>query len=243
LKTIILAAGYATRLYPLTLDRPKALLPVAGKPIIDYLVDEISTIPSVSAIYVVTNDKFHAQLEQWGRNAATHIPVSVLNDLTTDDTNKRGAIGDISFTIDSCGIDDDILVMAGDNFFTFKLIDYYNFFRSVGTDCVCAKEFDDLALLRQFAVASVDASGKLTDLAEKPAEPKSNLAVYASYFYKKDTVPMFKAYLEEGNNPDAPGYFVEWLYKRKPVRVYPFNGECIDIGTPAQYEEVNRRFK
>lgn len=245
MKAIILAAGYATRLYPLTLDRPKALLPIGGRAIIDYIVDEICTIPAVDAIYVVTNSKFYKHLTDWSKAATAPVPISVLNDLTTDDTNKRGAIGDIAFTIDAYNIDDDILVIAGDNFFTFKLLDYYNFHRTVGgggADCVCAKEIDDIELLRGFAVAAMDDQRRLTALEEKPAQPKSNLAVYATYFYTKQTLPLFETYLREGNSPDAPGHFPEWLYKRQSVYVFIMDGECIDIGTPRQYEEVNRRF-
>lgn len=240
MKAIILAAGYATRLYPLTLNTPKALLPIGKKPIIDYIVDEINGLPEVDGIFVVSNDKFYNGFMDWVAGSSSKIPVKVLNDGTTDDSNKKGAIGDIAFTINSENIDDELLIIAGDNFFTFSLKEYYDFYKSTGGDCVCAKIINDAARLRQMAVAQVDEQSRITVLEEKPAEPKSNLAVYAAYFYKKETVPLFEKYLSEGNKPDAPGYFPEWLYKRGDVFVYKMNGECFDIGTPEMYAEVNR---
>lgn len=243
MKTIILSAGYATRLYPLTLDQPKSLLPIGGKPIINYIVEAVNLLPDVTDIYVVTNDKFYNHLYKWSKSVKSRLPVSVLNDMTTDDSNKRGGVGDIAFTIESFGIDDELFVIAGDNFFTFDLPSYYSFYKSKGVDCVCAKELNDINMLRQFAVAAADENGFLTELVEKPREPKSNLAVYASYFYTRETAALFDVYLKEGNNPDAPGYFPEWLYRRKPVAVYKMDGECYDIGTPQMYDEVNRMMR
>ena len=242
MKAIILAAGYATRLHPLTLNQPKSLLPVAGKPIINHIVEKVNTIPLIDAIYVVTNGKFYERFADWSKTAVSNAPISVLNDHTTEEANKKGAIGDIAYTIDSFSINDETLVIAGDSMFTFSLLDYYIFYRYVDADCVCAKELNDAALLRQFAVASVDLTGKILSLVEKPQEPKSNLAVYSTYFYKKDTLPLFHTYLAEGNNPDSSGYFPEWLHRRKPVYAYTINGQCYDIGTSQQYEEVNRIF-
>ena len=138
--------------------------------------------------------------------------------------------------------DDDLLVAASDNFFTFPLMRFYEAFRRNGCDTLLAARFADRDLLRRFAVATVDEHLRVTHLEEKPAEPKSDLGVYALYFYKRDTLPLFAQYLAEGNPPDAPGHFPVWLYPRREVRVYPFEGECIDIGTPQSYHEVCERF-
>ena len=243
MKAVILAAGYATRLYPLTKDRPKALLPIAGKPMLDYIVEEICTISAVDKIFIVSNSRFYKNFLDWANLSEYKIPIKVLDDGTTDDSNKKGAIGDIDYVIDAEAIDDETLVMVGDNLFTFKLLDYYNFYKEKDGDCVCAKQADDIDDLRRFAVAEVDGKGQILNLIEKPENPPSNLAVFGTYFYKKDTVPLIKQYLSEGNKPDAPGYFPEWLYKKKPVYVFKMNGECFDIGTPEMYEEVNRLFK
>lgn len=243
MKAIILAAGYATRLYPLTIDKPKALLPIAGKPILDYIVDEIETIDSVSDLVIVSNDKFCANFEKWNEKRHSRINITVLNDNTTDDTNKLGAIGDIQFAIDKMQINDDILIMAGDNIFTFKLKDFYNSYLKNDKDMILVKELDSIDDLRRMANVETDENGKVIGMVEKPENPKSNMAAFASYIYKKDTVPLIKRYLDEGNNPDAPGFFPSWLYKQKDVYTYKFSGECYDIGTPKSYKEVNEIFE
>lgn len=240
---IILAAGYATRLYPLTINRPKALLPINNKPIIDYIIDEIETIEPVKEIIVISNHKFADCFFEWAKESKRKKKLTVLDDGTTTEETRRGAIGDILFAIKEKNIDDELLVVAGDNFFTYKLKDYYDYYVKKDRDCVCVKKFDNRELLKQFGVALLDENGRVLDIEEKPKEPKSDTAVYATYMYKRDTVPMFSQYIEEGNKPDAPGYFVEWLYKRKEVYAYTFEGECYDIGTPESYKEVCEEFE
>ena len=243
MKAIILAAGYATRLYPLTLNMPKALLPIGGKPIIDHIVAKMDTVEELDEIYVVSNDKFAGHFEEWVKTAVSRVPIRVLNDGTTDDSNKRGAIGDISFVIDEMKIDDDLMVIAGDNFFTYSLKDYVRFFREKDRDCVCVKVWEDESQLSQFGIALLDWAGKVLDIEEKPAKPKSNTVVFAAYLYKKETVPMFAEYLAAGNKPDAPGNFPAWLYKKQEVYAYTFDGECYDVGTPESYHEVCEMYK
>lgn len=243
MKAIILAAGYATRLYPLTLHTPKALLPINQKAIIDYIVEELNTIQEIDAIYVVTNHRFADDFTTWAKTAPGKTPIEVIDDGTTDDTNKKGAVGDIGFVIEQKQIDDELLVIAGDNFFTYSLRDYVNFYREKGHDCVCVKKWPNREELKQFGVALLDADGKVLDIEEKPAQPKSDTAVFATYLYKQDTVPLFAEYLAAGNNPDAPGNFPAWLYRRKDVYAYTFSGECYDIGTPESYREVCRMYE
>lgn len=243
MKAIILAAGYATRLYPLTLHTPKALLPINQKAIIDYIVEELNTIQEIDAIYVVTNHRFADDFTTWAKTAPGKTPIEVIDDGTTDDTNKKGAVGDIGFVIEQKQIDDELLVIAGDNFFTYSLQDYVNFYREKGHDCVCVKKWSNREELKQFGVALLDADGKVLDIEEKPAQPKSDTAVFATYLYKQDTVPLFAEYLAAGNNPDAPGNFPAWLYRRKDVYAYTFSGECYDIGTPESYREVCRMYE
>lgn len=242
MKAIILAAGYATRLYPLTLNQPKALLPIAKKPIINYITEQIETIDSVDEIIVISNDKFYPHFCNWQKESKCTLKITVLNDNTTDDENKLGAVGDMSFAIDKLGIDDEILVMAGDNIFTFDLVDFYNKYKEKNADMILVKKLDDVEELRRMANVEMDADGKVYGMVEKPQNPKTNIAAFAMYIYKKDTVPMIKQYLDEGNNPDAPGFFPSWLYKQKDVYAYAFEGECYDIGTPKSYKEVNEIF-
>ena len=238
IKAIILAAGYATRLYPLTLNTAKALLPINNKPIINYTINELNKIKAIDKIYVVSNDRFYNDFCTWQKNVETIAPIEILNDKSKSEEDRLGAIGDIQFCIEQKNINEDTIIIAGDNFFTSSLKPYYDFFKENNKDCVCVKEFFDKEKIKQFAVANLDASGKITNLEEKPKYPKSNIAVYACYIYKKNTIALFETYLQEGNKKDAPGHFVEWLYKRKPVLAYKINGECYDIGTIESYEEV-----
>lgn len=242
MKAIILVAGYATRLYPLTKDTPKPLLKVGGKPIINYIVEQINTVSAIDEIYVVSNHKFAAHFEQWAKELNNPVPISVLDDGTSTEETRRGAIGDIQFTIDEKKIDDDLMIIAGDNLFTYSLEEYYEYFSAKADDCVCVKQFDDMEMIKQLGVVLLNDDNKILDFEEKPENPKSNKAAFATYIYKKSTVPMFKQYLEAGNKPDAPGNFLAWLYKQKDVYAYVMNGECYDIGTHKALEEVNSIF-
>mgnify|MGYP002746231779 CR=1 FL=1 len=238
MKGIILAAGYATRLYPLTKDRPKALLPVGGKPIIDYIVSEFETIPEIDEVIVISNHKFASHFEKWAENHASPLKLTVLDDGTTDDSNKLGAVGDLAYTVDKLKIDDELFVIAGDNLFTFRLKDYYNYYKEKNSDCILVKKMEKKSDLIRMANVKTDESGRVTYMVEKPQEPVSNLAAFAAYIYKKDTVLMLDTYLKEGNNPDAPGFFPSWLHTKKPVYAYAFSGTCYDIGTHESYAEV-----
>ncbi|NLM77806.1 MAG: nucleotidyltransferase family protein [Ruminococcaceae bacterium] len=244
MKAIILAAGYATRLYPLTRNKPKPLLPIGQRPMIDYLIDQAETIPGLDDIIVISNHRFVDQFKEWAAGrSATHVPITILDDGTDTAENRLGAVGDIQFCIEQCALDDDLLVMAGDNLFTWPLIDAYKHFRRYGEDMILAQPLAHPEDAHRFAIAEVDDQGIVTHLEEKPLQPRSNLAVYAVYFYRRDTLPLFAQYLRAGNNPDAPGYFPAWLYQRKPVRVYFFQGACIDIGTPETYQDVMTTFR
>ncbi len=240
MKAIILAAGYATRLYPLTLDKPKALLPIHGKPIIDYLIDELNTIGEVNEIVVVSNHRFIEHFKEWEKVLQNPIPITILDDGSTTQDNRLGAIGDIDFTIKQSGIDEDTLIICGDNYFTFRLKDFVDYFHQKDGSCVIAKTIDDIELLKRIAVISIDEKDKIVEFEEKPQVPKSNLGALGAYLYTKETLPLFETYLQEGNLPDAPGYFVQWLHKREKVYAYRISGDCIDVGTVQAYEEINR---
>ncbi len=234
MKAIILAAGYATRLYPLTINKPKALLTINEKPIINYIVEQI---------YVVTNHKFIDSFADWQNEIESRAKITVLDDGTTSEQDRKGAIGDIAFVIQKMNINDELLVVAGDNFFTYPLKNYYDFYKQKDKDCVCVKVWNDEKTLRNFGIALLDQNNKVLDIEEKPENPKSNTVVFAMYLYQKDTIPLFEKYLSQGNNPDAPGNFPAWLYKQKEVYAYTFKGECYDIGTPESYQEVQALFQ
>ena len=250
---LLLVAGYATRLYPLTINTPKPLLPVGPKAMIDYITDEIDTLPDITKIVLVTNHRFADQFENWASDRmaaqkkvdpdARITPIEVIDDGTTNNDNRLGAIGDIQFVIDKCKINEDMVIIAGDNLFTYKLRDMYDFFMEKQKDTLIAIHVDEIEQLRKLAVATLDEDGRVLELAEKPQEPKSTTAIYATYFYRKETLPLIRKYLDEGNTPDAPGNFPSWLYKRQDVYAFRAQGTCIDIGTPENYKEVCENYQ
>ena len=227
-------------MYPLTLNRPKALLPLGGRPIIDYIIDQINTLPEVDEIIVVSNHKFYPQFKKWAEKAESKIPIDVINDGTIDENSRLGAIGDIQFTLRLKKIDDDVVIIAGDNYTTYPLIEQYEFFKEKQKDVVCVQKIENKKALKQLAVAVLDENGKVLSLEEKPKEPKSNNAAFATYFYRKDTLPLFDQYLKDGEIMDAPGFFVQWLHKKRDVYAYIMNGQCYDIGTIETYEAMKK---
>lgn len=246
MKAIVLAAGYATRLYPLTKDTPKALLPLGERTVLDYLMDEIATLPTLDEAHIVTNHKFAAQFEDWAQAARESYPgmrLFVWNDGTTTNENRLGAVGDIQFAIELAGIDDDLLVAASDNVFTFPLIRFFDDFRRTGRDTLLMAHLHDIETLRSFAVAKLGEDNRVIGLIEKPEEPPTDIGVYALYLYRRDTLPLIKRYLDEGNSPDQPGRLPVWMHTFRDLRGYLFDGECIDIGTIETYYETAKRFK
>jgi glucose-1-phosphate thymidylyltransferase len=229
-KSLILAAGYATRLRPLTDDRPKMLLPLAERPMLDYLVDRIREVPEIEEIHLVTNARFAETFRDWAPE-----DVIVHDDGTTSNEDRLGAIGDIAFAIERGGLDgEDLLIVAGDNLIGYSLADFASFWRAVDGSAIAVREIDDRSLLTQYGVVELDGGNRVVGLEEKPAEPKSNLAATASYLYRGQHLALLPRYLEEGNPPDAPGNFMVWLYTREPVYGYRAEGEWHDIGDLGQ---------
>ena len=245
MKAIILAAGYATRLYPLTENMPKALLPVGGKPILEHLLDTFTHDEIIDEIHIVSNARFFEQLENWKLSAEGKYrqKIIVWNDGTSSNETRLGAIGDIQFVIDHAGIDDDLFVAASDNLMSKSLMGYLNDFKAHRCDLLLAGKLSDYEERKRYAIMQLDENNRVTDLVEKPEEPKSDIAAFAEYIYTKDTLPLIRQYLDEGNNPDSPGRFPEWLYKRKEVRAYVYDGECVDIGTLKMYKEITENWK
>ena len=248
MKAIILAAGYATRLYPLTLDKPKALLPIGGRTMLDHLVEGIADIGDVNDVHIVTNSRFASLFEDWAsaaerENRYPGLNFSIWDDGTSSNEDRLGAIGDMQFVLDRVDMNDDVLVAASDNFFTFPLKLFAEEYRRQGRDMLLAGQIDDVETLRRFAVATVSEDGLVTSFVEKPQDPPSDIGIYAMYIYKKETIARVKEYLDGGNNPDSPGMFPEWLFRTgTQLGAYVFEGECIDIGTVESYGEVRRRF-
>jgi glucose-1-phosphate thymidylyltransferase len=233
MKAIILAGGYATRLQPLTDDLSKCLLPVGGKPVVDWILERIREVEEIDEVHVVTNSRFAQDFEHW---AMFKDGVTVHDDRTTSNEDRLGAIGDVAFTLDQAGIvDDDVIVIAGDNLFDYDLQDYVDFWRSKGVaSAVAVRDVGDLRLASQYGIVALDGDDRVVDFVEKPAEPTSTLAATATYIYHREHLPLVSRYLAEGNPPDQSGSFFEWLRSREPVYGYWFTGIWLDIGDKEQ---------
>ncbi len=245
MKVIILAAGYATRLYPLTLTQPKPLLPVAGKPMVEHVLDNLAPIPGIDRIYVVTNAKFADHFQKWAdhyRATKSKLDFTICNDRSTDDTNKLGAIGDINFVLDTQKVDDDLIVVAGDNLFSQQLSDYGRVCREKNAPVLALYDVGNLEEIKKYNSITVDGDGKITFFEEKPKNPTSTLTGIALYYYPRHIVPLIKQYIAEGNNPDQPGRLVQWLYPRTPFYTWRVPGIWFDIGSKESLEEANQVF-
>lgn len=242
MKCILLCAGYATRLFPLTENFPKALLEVGGRPLLDYILDEVNSLSEVDSIYLVTNAKYTPHFEKWANVKNNVKPITVINDGTTTNDDRLGAIGDINYTIDQENINDDVIIIAGDNLFTFGLREFVDFYKSKAAPTVSVKEILDKNLLKRLGVAEVNEEMKIIGFEEKPQEPKGDYAVFAEYIYPKEVLPEFKQYLNEGHSSDAPGNFVAYLHKKMPTYAYAFDGECYDVGTHESLAYVNELY-
>lgn len=240
MKCIILAAGYATRLYPLTENFPKPLLPVGGKPILDWLVDDIAAAGLADEFVVVSNHRFAEHFEQWAAGKA--LPIAVVDDGTSTNETRLGAVADIQFAVRQRGISDDLLVIAGDNVLDFSLAGFIRFAQEKGTSCVMCHEENDLARQQRTAIITRDENDRITSYEEKPREPKGNLAVPPFYFYRAEDAARIPQAIEEGCNVDAPGSFAAWLSRRVPLHAWLMPGKRYDIGDMKSYEQAQEIF-
>ncbi|MDD5503944.1 MAG: nucleotidyltransferase family protein [Candidatus Omnitrophica bacterium] len=231
MKAIILAAGYATRLWPLTLDCPKPLLPVGGKPIIEHIIKKISRISGLSDIYVVSNAKFFNAFTAWARDYRCGRRIHIIDDGVEELDQRKGSIGDIIVAINKKKIDTDILVVAGDNLFDFSLNDFIRKSKLrpqgvwVGLFDVGSKN-----IAKNYGVVELNKDSSIASFEEKPARPKSTLAAMCLYYFPKDKIRMLKKY-KAGNNPlDLAGSFIKWLVERETVYGRVFKGKWFDIG-------------
>ena len=241
MKTIILAAGYATRLYPLTENFPKPLLEVGGKTILDWLIEDIHTSGLVEEYVVVSNHKLYGHFDSW---AGSHdLPITVVDDGTSTNDTRLGAVKDIQYAIEHRGIRDDALVIAGDNVLDFSLVPFIRFGLDNDCSCVMCYEENDPARQRRTANITVDAANAITSYEEKPKEPKGSLAVPPFYFYKAEDILRIPEALEAGCGCDAPGSFAAWLSGKTNMKAYRMPGSRYDIGNLESYERIRTTYK
>ncbi len=241
MKCLILAAGYATRLYPLTENFPKPLLKVGDKTILDWLLEDIDSSGEVDEYVVISNHKFAHHFQSWADNHP--LPITVLDDGTESNETRLGAVRDIQFAIDELKLDDDLLVIAGDNLLDFSLTDYIRYSREKRTTCIMRFWESDVEKLHKTGVAVVDENDRIVSMEEKPAEPKSNWCTPPFYVYKASDVPLVKKGIESGCGVDAPGSFIAWLSSQTVVHAYEMPGKRYDIGNLESYRNVQETYK
>lgn len=236
---LILAAGYATRLYPLTEHTPKPLLLVKGKPMINHIVEKILEVEVIQEITVITNNKFYDQFVAWQKTAAFQKPIRIINDLTLNNTDRLGAIGDINFAIKQKKINDDLLIIAGDNLFTFSLVDFIRFFHEKKASALAIFDTHDKKKIEKLlGCVELDHQQKIVSFEEKPQHPKTTLAATFCYAFTKEDLIILDHCLQEKQKLDNGGDFIRYLTQRKPVYGFTFSGKWYDIGSKEQYELV-----
>ena len=243
MKCLILAAGYATRLYPLTKDRPKPLLEVAGKPIMDWIMEKVDPLREVDEVFVITNDKFLGHFQAWASVSEYDTPIRVVSDGTGSEEIRLGAIGDIAFAIEHLNIHDDLMIIAGDNLFEFDLPLLVERFNKNRSHVIAARNLDDRELAKRFGILTVDADGKVTDFEEKPEHPKSTLASTLTYIFPREKLHLVSWFLTHNDSKDRAGDYLAWLHKVERLEALVFDEQWFDIGSFDQLKEANQFYR
>jgi glucose-1-phosphate thymidylyltransferase len=242
---IILAAGYATRLYPLTLTKAKPLLDVCGKPMMEWVVDNLSAIKNLGKVYVVTNNKFYESFQNWAQSySESSVEFVIVNDESTSDSDKLGAIGDLNLVINKFSLQKEpLIVVAGDNLFSESLEEFGNYCCLHNEAVLGVYDVQSTEAAKKYGVVEINKEGFIESFEEKPQEPKSSKIGIALYYYPPSAVEKVQQYLSEGNNSDQPGRFIAWLYKQQLVRTWEVPGLWFDVGSKETLEEANELFK
>lgn len=254
MKVLILAAGYGTRLYPLTREYPKPLLPIRRKPAVNYIIDKINKIDGVDEVIVVTNSKFLSQFKEWVARLRTQKRISLVDDLTKSPQDRRGAIGDMKFAIDKKRIKADLLVIGADNLFDSDLEEFLSFAKSNKSRTVIGVyNIRHKNLAKNYGVIKLDRENRVIDFKEKPDCPESTFVAMCLYYFPKEKLKLIKEYLDTPTNEfqcsggasarrDAMGFYIDWLRKKEAVLGFVFEGCWYDIGDFACYKEAKKRF-
>ena len=241
MKCLILAAGYATRLYPLTENFPKPLLKVGEKTILDWLLDDIQRSGVVDEYVVISNHKYAHHFESWAKEKS--FSITVVDDQTQSNETRLGAVRDIQYAIDALKLDDDMLVIAGDNVLDFSLTRFISYAREKKTPCIMRYYEPEEARLRKCGVVQIDENEKILSMEEKPAHPKSHWCCPPFYYYTREAARLVKEGINAGCGIDAPGSFIAWLSAQLPVYAMEMPGKRYDIGNLQSYEQVQKEYK
>lgn len=241
MKCLILAAGYATRLYPLTENFPKPLLEVGGKTILDWLVDDIDTAGLVDEYVVISNHKFAHHFDKWAATKA--MKVTVVDDGTSSNETRLGAVKDIQFAIDQLGLDDDMLVIAGDNVLDFSLTKFVRYAKEKNTSCIMRYYEPEEKKLVKCGVVEIDGSDRILSMEEKPAAPKSHWCCPPFYYYTREDAKLVAKGIASGCGTDAPGSYIAWLCTQTPVHAMEMPGKRFDVGNLESYTKIKEEYK
>jgi glucose-1-phosphate thymidylyltransferase len=236
MKAVVLAGGYATRMWPITRNRPKMLLPLGDMTVIDVIFDDLEADDRIDEVFVSTNEAFAEDFEEYIVDSEYEKPTLSVEDTTGED-EKFGVVGALAQLIDREGVEDDLLIVAGDNLLPFDMAEFVDYFEEQGTASLAAYDVGSREKAKSYGLVELDGE-RVVDFQEKPEDPKSTLVSIACYAFPADTLSQFDEYLADDNNPDEPGWFVQWLQSQEPVHAFTFDGAWYDIGTPESYLEA-----
>lgn len=242
MKNIIIAAGYATRLYPLTENFPKPLLKVGSKSILERMFDDIDNIDDIDEHIIVTNHKFAHCFEEWKKEMNYKKPIRIVDDGTESNETRLGAVRDLLLAIETFHVDDDMMVLAADNILDFSFQGFVDFFKKKGSSVIMCHHEPELKKLQRTGVIAVDDSWRVLEMQEKPQEPVSHWAVPPFYIYKRSDLPLIKDCMNPGCGFDAPGNLAHYLVDKTTVHAWQMPGSRFDIGSMDSYEEAQRKF-
>ena len=233
MKAVVLAGGYATRMWPITRNRPKMFLPVGERTVIDEIFADLEDDDRVDEVFVSTNERFADTFADYIAESPFEKPTLSVEE-TVEEDEKFGVVGALAQLVDREGVDDDLIVVAGDNMISFDLGEFADFFEQKGTPALAAYDVGSKERAKSYGLVQLDGD-RVVDFQEKPDDPKSTLVSIACYAFPAETLPDLSTYLDEGENPDEPGWFIQWLQAKQAVHAFTFDGAWFDIGTPASY--------
>ena len=240
MKAVILCAGYGTRCYPLTKNRAKSLLPIRGRPIVEFIVRKIQLVSEVNEIYIVTNHRFYNDFKEWWESFPATTPIKIIDDGSTNLKDKLGAIKDLIYVIEKESIQEDLLVVGGDNLFSFTINGFISFANSLRPkSLIGVYNLNGKTKANKFGVVKLDERKRVVEFHEKPAKLNGpSLVSICLYFFPKEKLHLIGEYIQEGNDTDKIGSYLEWLTKRDEVYAYDFKGDWIDVGDIDSYTEA-----